>query len=773
MKWESSTDPTVEPSHRILHYRLTNLFSDFPAAWANIQNLNHKFFNIHPCVNPRFKKPGKRGKNSDVTHFVALWVDVDFHGEEAAVRKQWAAALAYLDGAGLHPSCIIESGNGIHAYWFLDKPYPNDEARPYCAGIQDACKISDAINDPSRVLRMPGTLNVKDHSNPKHCEIVEASFKRYPLNAFKDFRVEPGKSKEEVEDEKDQQEVKALNAKAGAHPSRDPLIEDLKKNGVSEGGRHDGAKRMAGHWAVFAKSKKALLQTMEEWNKLLVKPPIDDEQIVGLVNYCWDQEQIKRIKRREAGEPVTPRQQRSSDPHDGDVERSPYFEGKEFLPEILANELCERYHFLSTPIGNDGIGVKIHVYNNGVFRQGGEDLIVTESRKALGNDTKKKRVDNVVENINISKKIHFNKLNPEAKNLVNVKNGMLNWKTGELLPHDPKYVSVIQINADYLPDAKCEIVDKFFADVLPPDEVPLVEEFMGYLMIPDTSYAKCLVGVGEGGNGKSTFLKLITHFIGQDNISNFSLHQISEEQFASAGLFGKLANFYDELESKALENTGIFKQIVSGDAIKAEEKNKAPFSFRPFCRLVFATNQMPRANDRSQAYYDRFLFVRFPNRIRETAAAVTDYDVVLASAPGALSVLLNRALSGLRRLKTAGRFSHSVTSTEAIEEYRRDCNSAYDFIQECCTFTDPTAFMPKADLYNKYKTWCTDSGRKPMGYREIVKTAKSLQVREVRHGDARGFGGISWINGIPPFTSADELGGLWKGGGEKSSNRDF
>lgn len=799
-----------------------------------------------------------------------------------------------------------------------------------------------------------------------------------------------------------------------------------------------------------------------------------------------------------------------------------YFEGREFLPERLAMELADKHEFIATPISNKGIGIWLNIYEGGVFRKGAEDLVVTEGRAALGEYSNKERLTKVTDNLLIAKKIHYEELNPKALDLINVKNGMLDWKNEKLLPHDKNYRSNIQINADWNPGVKCDAMDKFFETILPKDEIPLIEEYVGYLTIPDTSFGKCLVAVGEGGNGKalaldtpiptpsgwtaqgallpgdtvfdengvpcqvtgisetwknrlcyrlrfsdgseiiadgkhewqainarhqkvcrrvtteqiakkvimrerviekeiirerlwgiqvtkplqlptadlpinpyvlgawlgngtsvassltfgeqdaqhylsefgrlgyhtklhqykpgavrinvspvaesrgrgrdslkgrlrilgvlgqkhiptsylrasqdqrlallqglmdtdgstlrtqaqcefvsvtkalaentfelvcslglrptlttglaklngriigkkyrvifttlpgvdvfrlqrkasicrprrsglqrkiiscdlvpsvpvrciqvdslshlylcgrsmipthnSSFLKLLTTFIGKDNISNFSLHQIAEEKFSAAGLFGKLANFYDELESKAFESTGVFKQIVTGDSIKAEEKNERPFSFRPFCRLVFATNQMPRATDRSQAYFDRFIFARFMNRIRDSAIVIRKYDEVLAATPGALSRLLTRAVSGLQRLMAKGKFSHSDSSLEAIEDYRRECNSAYDFVRDCCTFDDPTGWISRRSFYETYKAWSVDQGRKPMSSREFIKVLRGLNVREIRHGEGVGWGGISWSNGTTPETSKKEVENFSQDTGKGQGDLDF
>jgi len=741
-----------------MYYQVKMVLEDYASIATNLDHRNRAMVeNIHHGVNPRIRKPARgRSKNSDVFDYVALWVDADFKNfpSEEAARKAFKDAL---EAVGIHPSCILESGHGLHAYWFLDHPYPVAEARPICAGLQDSFKISDAVSDPARVLRLPGTLNLKDPKNPAWCRVIEATWARYPLSMFEDFALEPTLSNEELEE-------KRVKATAGK-PSRNAEIERIKA-GVGSGERNDAAARYAGHLFGRDLEKLQVLEVMMAWNQKNA-PPLPDPELVAVVDSI---EQTHERNRRK-----TP----TLDVSDGDThtkkqrDHGPYFEGKEFLPERLARVILKKHKLIATPIGLTGRGVYIYHYRGGAFRKGGEQLVVEETQKALGDRLNDNRAASVQANIRIDVSTEYDALNPKARDLINVKNGMLNWRTGELLPHDPAYLSTFQIQADYDPAARSEVLGQFFTSILSADEIPVAEEFIGHLMIPDTSFGKCLVAVGEGGNGKSTFLRLLQHFLGPDNISRYSLHQITEERFSTSGLFGKLANFYDELESRAIENTATFKVIVTGDSIRAEEKGMPHFQFQPFCRLVFATNEMPHATDRSQGYFDRLLFLKFPNRIRETSTVVRDYDRHLVESPGLLSAVLNRAVAGLRRLTDQNRFSASLSSGDAIEDYRRECNSAYDFVKENCTFDDPTAWLAGRDFYDRYRVWCMDSGRKPMAVRGFQKTLVGLNVRSVRHKDLRGWGGVGWTNGTPPMTSADEIAGFGGESGGKRTDLDF
>lgn len=783
-----------KPKTNWIFYPISQVLEFYPPIETNLLNLNHKGWNIHHSLNPRYRMPKKRGKNADVNLYTCLWADMDWHRHnvtEDSIRAKARALLGEFLRAGIPPSAILDSGFGLHFYWLLLQAAPTDPvtetspAREACAGLQDFCKISDAINDPSRVLRWPGTVNwryrLKGNPDPPKCRITWASWQRYPLEVFEAYRVKPGKTKERQEDEAGERKLRAdlerITKGVPVRPSRDPKIEELKTQGVDEGGgpfggRHNAAKALAGHYAAQRRiSKSAVAQAMREWNRALCRPPIDDEQVDGLVDYAWNREQLKRAEEAREREEHPPPERRPPPDDHGPAEI--YFRGKEFLPELLAEDICSKHAIVATPEGDDGLGVSIYRYRDGAFRRGGESFIIDEVRAALGPDHKEGRASEVKKNIRMSRRRDYADVNKDASRLLNVRNGMLDWKTGELHSHDAKHLSTIQINADYDPAARSAELDQFMAAILPADDALTVEEFIGYLMIPDASFGKCLVAVGEGGNGKSTFLRLLTAFLGAENVSNYSLHNISDERFSAAGLFGKLANFYDELPTKTLKDTATFKLIVGGDAIKAEEKNKAPFSFRPFCRLVFATNQMPRANDRSEAYFDRFIFVRFPNRIRGTAGVVREYEKILIGFPGLMSALLNKAVAGLRRLSTQNRFSPSASSAEAIEEYRKECNSVYDFVQENCSFSDPTGWISKRELYERYKGWCSDYGRRPMSSRELAKALQGMQIREVRHGDGRGFGGLNWQNGTPPTTNKSDVAGFVRSVDDDEQTREF
>ena len=107
-----------------------------------------------------------------------------------------------------------------------------------------------------------------------------------------------------------------------------------------------------------------------------------------------------------------------------------------------------------------------------------------------------------------------------------------------------------------------------------------------------SNFEKVFMLIGEGANGKSTFLGVMQAVLGFDNVSAESLHDLTYERFAVASLFGKMANLHPDIESSELKNTGLLKALISGDAISAEKKYLHSFKFTNKAKLFFSANQL-------------------------------------------------------------------------------------------------------------------------------------------------------------------------------------
>lgn len=734
------SDPKGEKKGRKRHsvYRPAKDFiRDFDQAMEKIKNINNANYNIYfgACPRIRMRENGKAGRDIDTEVATALWADTD-DGKHS--RKFVDGSIEALEKLGLGPSIVVETGHGRHFWWLLEKSVPIKDALWAMAGIHTYLQ-GDNVYNPSRIMRLPGTKNVKDPLNPKDCFISSATCKRYPVEAFDEIKDDPANIGA-MDDDFDDDEIDRVNREG------DKRIQKILQ-GVSEGERNTAAAKLAGHYLGKNLSKEETFDALKSWNERNT-PPIEESELKSVLDSIAKRESIKNKKKRGG--------------RDHGVAED-FFEGKDFLPMLAAEYIVSKLKIIATPIGRDGLGTNLYVYKDGCYRSGGETRIEIEIRRALGKEATPGRINQVTILIRGISKVDYRDLNKESENLINVKNGMLEWKTGTVLPHNSSYLSTIQINSEYNPDAICPDIEEFLNEIFPEDCINLTEEFLGYLLIPTSKYQKSFVAIGKGGNGKGTFLNLVENLLGSKNVSHISIHEIVEDKFAASNIFGKLANIYHDLEERILQRTGIFKTIVSGDPISAQEKYKNLFDFSPFARLVFSANSFPRSSDRSEAFYDRLIFVNFPNRFRGTKKQIPQYDKILCAKPFAMPYLLNRALQGLRRLEKNLSFSIQESSLEMIEEYRKENSSAYKFIKENCSFEDPTNFMPKKEIYQQYVVWAEEDGLKPISATVFKKVLIGLNVQEARITTSRGWMGISWTEenknyGIPKNENFGDLG---------------
>jgi putative DNA primase/helicase len=135
--------------------------------------------------------------------------------------------------------------------------------------------------------------------------------------------------------------------------------------------------------------------------------------------------------------------------------------------------------------------------------------------------------------------------------VVNVKNGLLDLRTGKLGPHRSDYLSLVQIPVEYDPKAACPNIAKFLTNVQDKEGIFKIVKLLGYILMKSAKYQKAFLFVGSGANGKGTLINLIEKFVGEDNTSSQPMQALSK-RFAAAELFGKMVNAYADFQKKQL-----------------------------------------------------------------------------------------------------------------------------------------------------------------------------------------------------------------------------
>lgn len=405
-----------------------------------------------------------------------------------------------------------------------------------------------------------------------------------------------------------------------------------------------------------------------------------------------------------------------------DVIRDKYYDEKRFVPQKLVEDILKNHKFLYAD-------KQFFHFEKGYWQVVDTDYIAELTKRKLGSLSTITRINESVNDLKLSVLLPADKRLNARPELLNLKNGMLNWIENKLVPHDSNFYSSVRNNASYRPGAKCVRFDKFIGEILDPDTIPLIQEFMGYCLVQDVRFEKAFLLTGPGANGKGTFLGVLRELLGRDNVSEIPLQNLSD-RFNTAQLNGKLANIFTDLNAKAMLDTGYFKAIVSGDRLTVERKHQNPFSFEPFSRLVFSCNEIPRSYDKTYAFYRRWIIIPFNKTFSGDQADKSLKSKLLMELDG----ILLWALEGLHRLFRQEDFSTSKTTTEMMNSYKVSNDNVLQFTNENCIFGD-NYITDKRILYNTYKEFCAENSLKPVNNRRFNSDLqdKNIGIYETRN----------------------------------------
>lgn len=321
---------------------------------------------------------------------------------------------------------------------------------------------------------------------------------------------------------------------------------------------------------------------------------------------------------------------------------------------------------------------------------------------------------------------------PSADNvLINLQNGTfeINSKGTHLKLYNPKDFITYQLPFDYNPDAQAPIFKAYLNQVLPDIErQKVLAEYLGFVFIKHNSNRlkeeKALILYGTGANGKSVFFEVVSALLGDENISNYSLQSLTNENgYFRAKLANKLVNYASEINGK-LESS-IFKQLVSGEPVEARLPYGEPFTLKQYAKLIFNCNELPKEVEQTNAYFRRFLIIPFDVTIPPEKQDKNLHNKIIENE---LSGVFNWVLDGLNRLLEQKGFSECKAAQEAVADYRKQSDSVKMFVDENDYEVSSNSYILIKDLYPLYRQYCVEDGFKPVSKVNFSKRLKNFNI---------------------------------------------
>lgn len=297
--------------------------------------------------------------------------------------------------------------------------------------------------------------------------------------------------------------------------------------------------------------------------------------------------------------------------------------------------------------------------------------------------------------------------------LLNVMNGTVDLKTGELRDHDQADIITKLAPVYFDAQAECPTFLAFLARVLPdPDVRAFLQRMTGYGLTGTTGEQCLAFFYGGGANGKSTFLSVIQEMLGD------YAQQAAPDLLTSRGgdrhpteladLFGsRWVSSIEVDEGKRLAET-LVKQMTGGDKLKARFMRTDFFQWTPTHKLFLAANHKPEIRGTDYAIWRRIHMIPFTVTIPVEERDSRLGAKLLAELPG----ILNWAIEGCLQWQQGG-LGVPQAVTDATEEYRQEQDVLAGFIEDKCA-VERNAAAPTGALYKTYVAWAEAGGGKPI-----------------------------------------------------------
>jgi putative DNA primase/helicase len=320
--------------------------------------------------------------------------------------------------------------------------------------------------------------------------------------------------------------------------------------------------------------------------------------------------------------------------------------------------------------------------------------------------------------------------------LLNVQNGILDLRTGELAPHDPARRLSQLAGAAFDPYARRPLWDDFLDRIFAGDRalIDYVQRFLGYGLSGEVREHVLAIFYGTGANGKSVLLETVKGVFGgyaRQTAPGLLLDQHHEAHpTATADLYRTRLAVATEIDHGDRLSEALVKQLTGGDEISTRRMHENFWTFRPTHKFVMATNHTPMVSGQDEGLWRRLRLVPFNVTIPDAERDKLLTEKLRAERSGILNWLVEGCLLWQRQ-----GLADSAAVKSATGEYQEEFDRLADFLSECCD-RGADCRAPAKALFNAYAAYSDRQGVKhPMSNTAFGRCLTERGFHKVKRND--------------------------------------
>lgn len=303
--------------------------------------------------------------------------------------------------------------------------------------------------------------------------------------------------------------------------------------------------------------------------------------------------------------------------------------------------------------------------------------------------------------------------------LVGVPNGIIDLRAGKLLRASREHLISLSLGVPYDPKATCPRWVRFLHEIFEGDSllVAYIQRVLGYVLTGSTHEQVWWLLHGEGSNGKTVLLNIISHILGEyAKTVSFSMFVRTDRPSVGDGTEGlvniRFLNAREAVEGARLDEARM-KAFTGSDPIAARPLYGPVFQFDAKFKLFLCANHNPVVTDNSYAFWRRLHLIPFPHCFLKGTQEHDEHleQKLKDEGPGILAWMVK----GCSQWQRLGKLHPPPAVTNAASEYETDSDRLGTFLDECCKPL-PNATCPASTLFERYQQWA-DAHQVPQNQR--------------------------------------------------------
>lgn len=327
--------------------------------------------------------------------------------------------------------------------------------------------------------------------------------------------------------------------------------------------------------------------------------------------------------------------------------------------------------------------------------------------------------------------------------LFNCRNGTINIRTGRLQTHDPDDLITRCSPVHFDSDATAPTWHAFLNQIFAGDAelMRYVQRVFGMCLTGDVSEQYLFICHGDGANGKSVLLDIITYVMGE-YAGQAAPHLLVSSKHAEhptelADLQGRRLVVASETEANAPLRLQLVKRLTGDGRIKARRMRQDYFEFPRTHKLFLVTNNKPRVAELSEAVWRRLRLIPFLVTIPLEDRDPKLLERLKDEAPGILRWLVEGCRAWLR-----DGLGEPAAVSAATTAYREESDPLGDFLADCCELS-ANAWTSFKELRDVYADHCQATGAQPLGKNKFAEALSRHGCVSGRVSQQRGWHGIA------------------------------